>query len=73
MELNENSLDKVAGGKGEMKVVESKDGEFFLVHSDAKGFKTEEQAKKALENFPPHGKHPHHHGGHYCQKNQKPE
>jgi hypothetical protein len=75
MELNENNLDKVAGGKGEdrVKIIESKDGKFFPVPPHVEGFETEEKAKEAFEKLRHHGGPPHHRGGPHCHKKHKPE
>ncbi|MDR1628405.1 MAG: hypothetical protein LBR79_06510 [Oscillospiraceae bacterium] len=57
MELNENSLDNVAGGTG--KVIKDENGEFFVLPPHAKSFSTLEAANTFAENFGhgPRGRH----------------
>ncbi len=64
MKLNENELDKVAGGK----IAETKEGKFILMPPNAKEFTTKEEAEEAEKNFlnsrHDHGHHFGHHFGH---------
>lgn len=56
-ELDAQSIGDVAGGK----IIESKDGEFFAVPDQCKGFKSREEAEHACECMKKcrcdHGKH----------------
>ena len=53
MEINDNVLDQVAGGK----IMETKEGKFILMPPRAKEFDTKEEAEEAEKKFlkPGHG------------------
>ncbi len=68
MEINENELDKVAGGT----VVETKEGRFIIMPSHAKEFETREEAEKAEKKFSKFHHHKHGHGHHHAHKLHKP-